>query len=162
MLSDLKTRHMAVIVTQIIGVGLWAIIRQARRCRVLIVVMVEVMRGLTRLVATIIRHRSPGNLEREQAQHEKHEKASHGRHHSSLGRALSMSMWIEYRGSRRGGTENRVKRFDCSRCGLKHKLQILEAYFCSILVSSSAISVRSWILNKNSSSHEFGKRLTAN
>ena len=44
---------------------------------VLIIVMTKVLGGLVLPMPAILSHRSPGGLEREQAQHKKHEETSH-------------------------------------------------------------------------------------
>ena len=44
----------------------------------LFIVMAEVLRSLILPMSAIVSHRSPGSLERKQAQHKKHENAFHG------------------------------------------------------------------------------------
>lgn len=56
-----------------------------------VVMMAEVLHGLPLPVPAIIGHRGPGCLEREQAQHEEHNKASHDPHYNFYGRNLSMT-----------------------------------------------------------------------
>lgn len=56
-----------------------------------VVMMAEVLHSLPLPVPAIIGHRRPGCLEREQAQHEEHNKASHSSHYNFYGRNLSMT-----------------------------------------------------------------------
>lgn len=56
-----------------------------------ILMMAEVLHGLSFLVPAIISHCRPGYLERKQAQHKEHNKASHDPHYNFYGRNLSMA-----------------------------------------------------------------------
>lgn len=56
-----------------------------------VLMMTEVLHGLPCLVSAIIGNRRPGCLEREQAQHEDHNKASHNGYCNLHGRDMSMT-----------------------------------------------------------------------
>lgn len=73
---------MAVVVAQTGFPGLRTVVGRVGRHVVFVGVVAEVLGALVLLVPEIVGHRSPGDLEREQAQHNKHEEASHGRHFS--------------------------------------------------------------------------------
>ena len=56
-------------------------VKCVENCSMLVVVVREVLRFANRLSA-IVSYRRPGNLDRQQAQHEKDKKATHGKHYS--------------------------------------------------------------------------------
>ena len=60
----------------------------------LFIVMTEVLCGLIPIVSAIVGHRSPGSLERKQAQHKKHEDAFHGYHYTYYAVTLSMTSFV--------------------------------------------------------------------
>ena len=70
--------------------GLLAVIGCAGRRAVLVVVMTEMLGGLVLFVPAIIRHRCPGDLEREQAEQDEREQTSHGEHYIYYGLTLSI------------------------------------------------------------------------
>lgn len=63
----------------------------------LVVVVAEVLCGFPLLMPAIVGHRSPGDLEREQTQHDEHKKTSHGQHYNCYGLNLSMTKWVPFR-----------------------------------------------------------------
>jgi hypothetical protein len=83
---------MAVIMAEVEFPGLLARVGFFRKYFVIVVVMTEVLRGFPLLVPAIARHRPPGNLEREQAQHNENEKTSHLEHFNYYGLGLSSRM----------------------------------------------------------------------
>lgn len=76
---------MAVIMPEVEFPGLLVWVGFCGKRFVLVVVMTEVLCGPPLLVPAIVRHLSPGDLERQQAKHEEHEKASHGQHGNGYG-----------------------------------------------------------------------------
>lgn len=88
-----EARHMAVIVPEVEFPGLFVRVGFCRKCLVFVVVMTEVLRGFVLIVLAIVSYRSPGDLEREQTQHEEHKKSSHGQHCNDYGLTLSMMKW---------------------------------------------------------------------
>jgi len=84
-----KSGQVAVVVPKRLT-GLLAVIGCAGRRVVLVVVMTEMLGGLVLFVPAIIRHRCPGDLEREQAKQDEREQTSHGEHYIYNGLPLSM------------------------------------------------------------------------
>lgn len=74
-----ETRQMTVIVAQTGFPGLRAVVGRVGRGVVLVGVVAEVLSGLVLFMSAIVGHRGPGYLEREKAEHDKHEQASHSR-----------------------------------------------------------------------------------
>jgi len=83
---------MAVIMSEVEFSGLLVGVGFFRECLVVVIVMTEVLRSFLLFVPAIVRHRSPGNLEREQAQHNEDEKTSHLEHFNYYGLGLSTRM----------------------------------------------------------------------
>ena len=84
---------MAVIMSEVEFSGLLVGVGFFRECLVVvIIVMTEVLRSFLLFVPAIVQHRSPGNLEREQAQHNEDEKTSHLEHFNYYGLGLSTRM----------------------------------------------------------------------
>jgi hypothetical protein len=81
--------QMTVIMAEVEFPGLLARVGFFRKYFVIMIVMTEVLRGFPLLVPAIVRHRRPGNLEREQAQHNEDEKTSHLEHFNYYGVSLS-------------------------------------------------------------------------
>ena len=68
---------MAVIVPEVEFTGLLVRVGFCRKRFVLVVVMTEVLAGFPLLVPAIVGHRSPGDLEREQAQQDNGKQSFH-------------------------------------------------------------------------------------
>ena len=87
--------HMAVIMPEVEFPGLLVWVGFFRKRFVPVVVVAEVLGRFPLLMPAIVGHRSPGDLEREQTQHDEYKKTSHGQHYNYCGLNLSMTKWVE-------------------------------------------------------------------
>lgn len=70
-----------------------AIGESARRHLMLIIVMTKVLGGFVLCMSAIVGHRRPRDLERQQAQHKNHDKASHSQYYTHCVADMSIAVF---------------------------------------------------------------------